>query len=70
MRLSDNHVLQMVTEDRYVLVEDSSGAEMVLDSETLARLAVGGVGYFQTCDPSLADAVTAVRANNPGRPVL
>jgi hypothetical protein len=70
MRLSDNIVLQMIDTNRYVLTSDSSGAEIVMDSDELARLAVAGVGYFVEYDPTLKVACREVVEQNPNLPTL
>jgi hypothetical protein len=70
MRLSDNVVLQMIDINRYVLSADSSGAEIVLDSDELARLAICGVGYFASVDPTLTAACYKAAADNPQLPTL
>lgn len=58
MRLSARIVLQVVDDDRLVLVDDQTGAEVVLSLVEAGRLAAG-IAWFGTNGPGkMADRLT------------
>lgn len=58
MRLSARLVLQVVDDFRLVLVDDMTGAEIILGVAEAGRLAAG-ISWFATNDPGrLGDALT------------
>jgi hypothetical protein len=63
MRLSDRLVLQAVDDHRLVLVDDSSGAEVVLSVVDAGRLAAGIAWFATNGGPALADALTGALAD-------
>lgn len=56
MRLSENIVVQEVG-GRYVVVDDTSGEEVVMSAVEFARLGIGALGYFAAHDPALGEAM-------------
>lgn len=59
MRLSARLVLQVVDDDRLVLVDDQTGHEVVLSAVEAGRVAAG-ISWFATNQPGrLGDALTA-----------